>query len=636
MTAAQTSWLLSFALRLFAAVPKQRVSEWCADNIKFNEPGCAGPFSFAGREYLREPLDNWGDPDITDQTLVFATRMGKTRVHMGGKAWVIKHEPTRMLCVKPTTKGSAGSDNEAKTRFMPMLRATPCLAEMIPSGSRRHDFKTAQQIIGGSIVDWTGSNSVSNLASNAARVVEQDEIDKFNTTRKRDESGNVVEADAVALADERCREFSNPKRFKASTPTLLNGLIWQELLKSDLRRYFMPCPHCLQSVVFAWSKDFTLLPKTGSEAYLHWEGRKEGGGWDYEMVEQTAHAVCPHCQGKILDEHKAKMIRAGEWRATKAGLPRHRGYHLPAMYAQHRETSFGRLAVKFLKNKSKPQGLRGFINSDLAEPYVNQDRAKATHILINAGLKKNRDGIPDRTVRFGSGDYQKGTAAKGELPHWWHVIADVKKFEDGRVKLQIVSEGKELTDTNLVKRFEEHELMPSCVVLDSGWNTDHVYALAMERGYYALKAEGDKWFSGHEDGGKKLYAPAKPLHTMIMNHPPKYDYALAGGDWVPNPEEPMFIHVAKFLLMDFFAWMRTAKHIEIEIPGDVSKEFKDHMNAWSMEERIKRETGETIHRWKQFDPADHMYQCLCYIALMMLDANLVEWGAIKKVEEVAA
>lgn len=324
---------------------------------------------------MREWVDNWGKPDVTDQIVCAGTRLGKTISNHAGQAYAIAHFADRFLNVRPKSHGAAGANDEAKTRFIPMIRATRCLSERIPTGANRHDFTTPQQIIAGAIVDWVGSNSVSALASNRCRFVVQAEVDKFNTTRRRDEDGNVVEADAVDLADERAKEFSNPKRFKESTPTLASGRIWQELMKSDVRRYFMPCPHCSKEVVFAWSKEYTLLPKTGCESFVQWDkqAKRPDGTWDYERVEATAHMVCPHCAGKILDTHKAEMVRCGVWRATQKGLPGYRGYHLPSMYAAHQQCNFGKMAVRFLKAVHSLDGPRGFINSDLAEPYAAQD-----------------------------------------------------------------------------------------------------------------------------------------------------------------------------------------------------------------------------------------------------------------------
>lgn len=367
---------------IFRARPTATVAEWCAAELRFNEPECNGPFSFSGREYLVEPINNWADNSVTDQVLVFGTRLGKTRSLYAGLAWLLDNSAVRALYVKPKSKGAAGAEDDARTRFIPMLRATPALARHIPSGGmRRHEFKTPQQILKGSIIDWVGSNSVSALASNPCRVVIQDEVDKFNTTRKKDDAGDVVEADASTLADERCKEFSNPKRMKASTPTLANGIIWQELLKSDLRRYFVPCPHCAKEMVWVWSEKYTVLPMKDHNGekiplgQVRWDekARNSGGTWDYSRIESTAHIECPHCAGKILDTHKAACVRGGRWKPTQKGLPGFRGYHLPSLYAPHAQCNFGRMAVRFLKCFSSLDGTRGFINSDLAEVNSGQD-----------------------------------------------------------------------------------------------------------------------------------------------------------------------------------------------------------------------------------------------------------------------
>src|SRR5690606_31777832 len=132
---------------------------------------CTGPFSFAGREYAREILDAWGDPAITDLVLCFATRGAKTRICMSGLAWKIEHEPMRALWVHPSTAGPNGARSVARTRFIPMLKATRCLAERIPGGAERFKFSTAQQMFAGSIVDWAGSHSPGQLGGNPCAVV---------------------------------------------------------------------------------------------------------------------------------------------------------------------------------------------------------------------------------------------------------------------------------------------------------------------------------------------------------------------------------------------------------------------------------------------------------------------------------
>jgi hypothetical protein len=627
MTPTESNRVYEFLLRLFASRFEGRVSDWCAKHLVFNEPKLQGPFSFVGREYLREPLDDWANQEITDMSLVFGTRTGKTRIIMGGMGWRLANDPMRALWVLPNTHGTGGAKNMSRTRWRKMLESSPELTKLIPDGKRRFEYSTMQQMLAGSIIDFGGSNSPANLAGNPCDVVVQDEVDKFKATGSK-------EADASYLADQRAKEFANPKRIKASTPTLETALMWQEFLKSDMRRRFVPCPHCGEFGVFAWSKEFSVFEPTGNEFYIKWDAdaRGEDGKWDLDKVEKSAHYECWSCKKKITDDHKVEMDARGQWRPTRVGASGYRGYHLPSMYSLSVETTAGKMARRFLLCKNSAQGLRGFINSDLAEPYKYQDRLKSSQVVVNSGLKKTREGIPDRTARFGAGDRQKGVAKKGELPHWWHLIWDIKLAEGKKPRVRIVSEGKELTESNLVRAFEDHEVIPSCVILDSSWDTDNVYALCMDKGYYCLKAEGEQWFAGHADGGKKIYAPPKPLHTILQNRDPKYDYIFSNGVWVPHPQEPMFIHAAKYPMMDFFTWLLTV--IDFEVPEDVSDDFKSHMNSWGVEDRIKKLTNEKIRQWKQYKDRDDMFQLCCYLGMMMLDAKLIEGGPVGLTQEV--
>jgi hypothetical protein len=397
MLASQQSRVIERLGALFAPRWTGSVASWCEQHIRFDEPKLSGPFSFSGREYLREMLDTFSNDSVTDMVLCMGTRTGKTRVAFGGLGWKIKHSPTRTLWVMPNMDGAGGAKNVSRTRFQPMILATPSLSELLPTSKHRHRFKTLQMILNGSIIDLTGSNSASNLSGNPCDTVWQDETDKFHRR-------GISEAHPSQLADNRTKEFSTPKRGKSSTPTLVSGIIWQELSKSDLRRRFVPCPHCNPRadlpiadsipssenskgwVVFAWSATYTTLQKTGCEAYVTWapEARHDSGKWDLEMVQQTGHALCPHCKGKILDTHKTWMDAHGHWRATQIGSPRYRGWHLPSMYSVSAETGFGRMAVRFLTAQQSYAGLQDFINSDLAEPYIGQEsQSKQTDLIVS-------------------------------------------------------------------------------------------------------------------------------------------------------------------------------------------------------------------------------------------------------------
>jgi len=351
----------------FADPFRGSVSDWCVANVIFDEPGNRGPFSLAGREYVREALDDWGDTDINDCVEVFGSQTGKTAKNMAGAAWSLANDPCGMIWAMPSERLA---QSFSETRWQTMLRASPAIACMIPEGAERHSFKNLEQRIGASLLNFVGSNSPSNLASRPARKLVLDEVDKFD-------EGTEREADAVTLLEQRTKAQPYPFRVKTSTPTIIEGLIWQEFLKGDQRRYFLPCPHCGKEILLVWSENFTALPKQGCESYVTWDKEaKKDGKWDLDRVLATAHVECCHCKSTITDSDKPAMVAKGIWRATAKAVLGFRSRQLSSLYACSPETTFGKLAVKFLQSVNSLTGVQGFINGDLAEPYVGQDQTQ--------------------------------------------------------------------------------------------------------------------------------------------------------------------------------------------------------------------------------------------------------------------
>lgn len=433
-------------------MPTQRPSKWCCENLRFDEPGNRGPFTTAGREYIIEPLDDWANTDITDCVEVFGSQTGKTGMLMGGAAWTLINDPCGLLWVMPSMQLA---QSFSETRWQPMLRGSEVTAQLIPDGAHRHDFKKLQQQIGASVINFVGSNSPANLASRPARKVILDEVDKFD-------AGGRGEADAVNLAEQRTKGQAYPQRRKTSTPSMTDALIWQEFLKGDQRRFFVPCPLCgnghpsSRLVVFAWSPGFTIFPKTGREAFVQWdkEAKRDDGTWDFDRVMRSARFVCPHCGGHILDAHKTRVMPQGVWEPTAKADLGFRSRHLPSLYACSPETTLGRLAVKFLQAKRSLMGLQGFINGDLAEPYASQDRQRERTELITSKLE-----VTAEWVKLLEVDCQ----AKG--PDYFWVVA--RAWNGGN------SEGLEAVG---VSTFEDvrtiqakHNVQDAGVMIDSGF-----------------------------------------------------------------------------------------------------------------------------------------------------------------------
>ncbi len=372
--------------RLFAPMPSQRPCRWIAEHVVFNEPEVKGPFDLTGRKYLEQPLDDNNDSSVSEQTLVFGTGLGKTITYMAGVAWKIVHRPQRGLWVMPATNGANGVRNFNNSRLRPMLEATAATAKHIPTGANRHQVSGLHVRLNGMVIDFAGANSPGQLTGNRCGDVRLDEVDKFKAKLGQEAGANYI-------ARTRTDGVIGSQIFQSSSPTIDTGLIWTALLNSNLNRRFIPCPKCgrqhpsSKNFVIAWSEQFTVMPGKFPDggfiptAFVVWdkEAMRKDGSWDMDRVVRSARVQCPHCGGDVIDSDMQWCDENGIWKPTQRDVTanRHAGYHLPSMYAPRRgfESTFGGMAKKFLECKLSSDGMRGFINSVLAEPDVTQEHA---------------------------------------------------------------------------------------------------------------------------------------------------------------------------------------------------------------------------------------------------------------------
>lgn len=440
-------------------------AQWCCENLIFNEPGNHGPFSTRGAEYIIEPLNLIANRAVNDVVLCWGSQTRKTGTLMGAVAYLLANEPCGVLWVMPSVHLAK---RFSKQRWMPFLRGSPAIQQVIPRAKRRHDFSSSEQIfMNGAVVNFVGSNSPANLSSNPCRIVMLDEVDKFD-------EGGRGEADAVTLAIQRTKHQPDPQRWQTSTPTILEGLIWQAMMRGDLRRFYVPCPHCGKFIVLAWSREYTIFKLTGDEAFIRWDAEAHGadGEWDLERVRKSARAECPHCGGHIRDEHKPRMNAAGQWRPTQQfASSAFRSYHLPSLYSVATECNFGAMAVRFLELKKQlnPNALQGFINGDLAEPDASQ--AKAANFVISINNK-----ISGELERIMTIDCQ------AKSPFFWWVVREWS-VETGHSTAIACGSAETIEELDEIQK--QYDVEDSRVAIDSGFGarTDvEVYRICAERG----------------------------------------------------------------------------------------------------------------------------------------------------------
>lgn len=628
----------------------QAASEWICENVRLDEPKIKGAFSLTGREYLREILDAWGPlPEelagATDFALCAGTGIGKTVSTIGGLCYRIGTDPMRCLCVKPTSNGPAGAGSFSKTRLRKAIKATPLLRDLIPTGSERFDFAAAQMQINGSVIDLTGSNSVGQLGENRCDVVLQDEIDKYPQQTEGDR-----EASPVVLADERTKNVQGARRYKYSTPTMPQTGIWEQIKMGDMRRYFVPCPNCCDLkpyeglthvqrrelvvknkfkgwIVLAWSKQFTVFQLFGYEAFVRWadEARDPDGKWDYDKVMMSAHYVCPHCQFKIRDHNKHWMISNGEFIPTAKGIPGIVSWHLPSLYSTSPDCSVGNLARKFLKAKHSLDGVKGFINSDLAEPEVAQ------MVAINrAGIVGKHIELTGEWLKILSADYH------ANAPYFWSMVGAWNGSDQAHmIEYRAFNNWYELDEFQ-----SDHKVIPEAVIIDAGHAQSEVTRECCDlkiptRCYLAPEVqdrppEAVGWQPSKSFGGRRLYRVVDEDGSVFWQpwKKDKYIDPFVGTELMHTLRLPLL----EFLEDEFEDMLQNILDGKTGLKWSISPEVDTdeyHRHVASKQKRPFKKNPKDL-RWQTYPvgAADHLRLCAELQLVMAVRLQLVNFEAI--------
>lgn len=335
--------------------PRESVVEWAERNVVFPPIVSSekhGAFTTRERPYMREPLECFGEPGVTDLTLSWGAQLAKTAtIHVGGLYRYI-FRPGPQLYVLSNTPLSRSIST---TRFQPVIQSSPVLARDMPSNMDNFSYQEMKMMKG--VIRFAGAGSVSALSSHSIRCVILDEADKYPLPK-------VDEAPSIELAHQRTKTYGNGGfRCEASTPTVTTSLFWQRYLAGDQRKFMLACRHCGGRIELKHERE-TLVWSP--------EAKENNGRWNYAEVSRTAHYVCPHCSAVITDADKIIMLSSGEWEARNpAAVPSHRSYQLSSLYSP--DVTFGRMAVKYLKG-CFGGGLRDYWNGDNGEAWEERAR----------------------------------------------------------------------------------------------------------------------------------------------------------------------------------------------------------------------------------------------------------------------
>ena len=462
-------------------------------------------------------------------------------------------------------------------------------------------------------------------------VFKEDALDSDTVPLQINEEIHSWKPGFLSKARRRQTQVWNAKAFDISNASHRGDQLHSAYEDGTAEIWEVHCPGChgWHEMRFRWDEN---RPDLGG---LRWDSsdcKLPDGRFNYNKLERTIryHFPCGHIVQDVASERRRLP---GRYRITNEGAHiSHRSWNFEAVSCDAIRwltlVQEWHQAIRSIKHGDR-EPMRRFVTERECRFYSDESIPFSGAVVINTAIQKNRAGLEGRACRLWAADRQRGYKSMGEMSHYWLVIRDVMPTCDSR----LVFEGMVSTDAELVAILDEHDCPRYAGGVDASWDTKHVMELCYRNGLNAFMAtQSHKGWFLHGDKVKRFYDGGKALH-LELNQPPRFDYAATPAGYAPSLAEPMVINynVAGLLANLFFIRENEQnaqangvdQFIRWEVPGDVSEEYKQHLEAWERTAVKQVRTNDEVEGFKKTRKADHMTMCEGYIAMMMDIGGLI-------------
>jgi len=590
---------------LWAPMSMESVCEWIEKNVDLPTGAITGRANLSKTAYAREILERYGDKTTRHIVMVFATQLGKTTILIFGMLFRIARDPEDAMWVMANADQARDFNKE---RFMAFVRLCRVVMDLVPKTAKGAVDKnlwgfTAQHYTS-MVLNFVGAGSPANLASRPRGFLQLDECDKYY-----DQLG--FDAGSIQLAEERQKTMSFPLSVKASSPTLVDRMIWQEYLKTDMRQYWVPCPRCDQKILLK----MRVRSETHGDCGVRWwqeheSEAKTDNEWDMRKVKANAFYKCQCCGGKIHDFEREDMIQPENgalWvpQSARAEAGRY-GYHLSSLYSVlGPETSLGSIAVKFLLANGLRSELQNFVNGWLAEPWDESQAYDFQELRFEVFTGKE---IPQDTVPVMAVDVQelgfwvlirKFQRPTPQRPHGesWLVFADFVQTVEEIVELQ-----------------KEYGVAGENITLDMAHRPNAVARIIIENNWRGIWGSDTRKFQWTIDG-RKVWRPYSV---------PQFRDPMLGTSWENRTfKRATFVLFSKQGALDMVSSLRYAEPAIWHASANVNPGYSAHLNSRIRRQQKNKRTGRVEWVWHELTQTNHLADCESHVTIRALQLGLL-------------
>lgn len=460
-------------------------AEWLEKKLSLVDPNrnIDGPVRWSRYPYAQEPTEACCDVGTPVVALCFSAQMLKTTILMMAASYLLAtREQDTVWAMDSLQNGRDFS----KGRWRPLLLNNPVMRALLPANE--DDFGNTEQYLKNGSLFFVGANSPGKAASKPCGLIINDEIDKWPDQHTK-------EAGTLDLLRERLAGNPAGMERDASTPTYIEGKIYQTFLQLDQRHRYGPCPSCGEP----FRIEFSAPEESKDVGYVAWDqdARTADGNWKVQEAAASAHIVCPHCGFHLLDRHKRAFDRAAQWVPLNDN-PARRGksYRIHRLYSPLPAASLGNAVTYHLNAGNDPSARQTFSNSWLAEPYGEDTDSEDPQSLLKHLEEYPLSPLPKGVLLLTCGvDVQKGV--ENDLRKPPRLEAEIVGYGDGLETWGIEKRVFVGDPTDLSDRGPWHKLhnwlteprihasgepMPiACTLIDAGFLPELVYEFCATR-----------------------------------------------------------------------------------------------------------------------------------------------------------
>ena len=334
------------------------ISQWSEKYRILEASSIRGRWQNIYTPYLVDIMDAANMPGVETVIMCKSPQTGGSECGHNLVGYCIDRLPGPVMYVFPDEKTAR---ENARDRIIPMITSSPKLSKYLTGNADDMSMYHIALVHMHIYLAWAGS--VSRLGNKPIRVLILDELDKY--------SDPVNEARSEDLATKRTTTWrSRRKIFKISTPTTVDGPIWQAFTEeANCRfRYYVECPDCKKMHMMEFKN-------------ISWpnKGEKDEPKAEEVYSKNLAYYVCPECGSCWTDDMRNEAVRNGCWREEETKLsvakyieeyqPKKVGFHVPAWLSYF--VSLSEIAMAYLKYSQTDDlaEYKNFQNQYAAEPW---------------------------------------------------------------------------------------------------------------------------------------------------------------------------------------------------------------------------------------------------------------------------